>query len=566
MARVFACLVAVAFAAPVWAQTVIQVAPPPPPPPGMAGLPPRDRPVKPGTATLRGRIAAGDTGQPLRKAQVRIVAGDIRENRMTTTDAQGRYEFKEVQAGRYNITAQKGSYVSLQYGQQRPFEAGKPLEVLDGQTIEKIDFVLPRGGVITGRIFDEFGEPLSDAQVSAMRYQTMGGRRRLVNAGRSAMTNDIGEFRLYAIPPGQYYLSATLRNMSMLGDSDDRSGYAPTYFPGTPTIADAQRVTIAVGQILNDVSMALMPTRTARVSGTAVDSQGRPMAGMVMPVPKTDMTMMMIGPPAQIRPDGSFSVNGLAPGDYTLQVQAMGPDAESAYADVSVSGDDITGLRLVASRPSTLSGRVIVDPAAAKSLLPSQFRVTASPVRVDTVMMFGPMSGPVAVKDDWTFEVKARPGAPMRVSLAGSPGGWTIHALRYRGSDVIDSGIEFKPGEDVAEIEIELTNQITEVSGLVTNSRGDTVKDYSVVVFARDRERLGPGSRYLRSGRPDQDGRFKVTALPAGSYYAIALDYIEVGDATDPEVLDRLRDKATSFSLGDAEKKTLDLKLTTSSP
>jgi hypothetical protein len=353
--------------------------------------------------------------------------------------------------------------------------------------------------------------------------------------------------------------------MNMMGDSDDRSGYAPTYFPGTPAIANAQRITIGVGQIMNDVTMALMPTRTARVSGTAVDSQGRPMAGMVVPVPKTDMTMLMIGPPGQIRPDGSFSVNGLAPGDYTLQVQAMGADGEAAYADVSVNGEDISGLRLVGSRLSVLSGRVIVDPAKAKSLQPSQFRVTASQVRMDTIFMMGPMAGPSAVNDDWTFEVKARPGAPMRVSLAGSPAGWTMRALRYRGTDVTDSGIEFKPGEDIADLELEITNQISEVAGLVTTSRGDVTKDYSVVVFAQDRERLAPGSRYVRSGRPDQDGRFKITALPAGAYYVVAVDYIETGDATDPDVLDRLRDRATSFSLGEGEKKTLDLKLTTSS-
>ena len=563
--RAHVCLVALLLGAPTWAQTVIQVAPPPPPPPGMPAMPTRDRPVNPGTAVLRGRVIGADTGQPLRKAQVRIVAGEIRENRMTTTDADGRYEFKEVPAGRYNITAQKGSYVSLQYGQQRPFEAGKPLEILDGQTIEKVDFMLPRGGVITGRIYDEFGEPLADAQVSAMRYQTIGGRRRLVNAGRMATTNDIGEFRLFAIPPGQYYLSATLRNMNMMGDTDDRSGYAPTYFPGTPTISDAQRITIGIGQVLNDVTMALMPTRTARVTGTAVDSRGQPMTGMVMPVPKSsDMMAMMFGPPGQIRPDGSFTVNGLAPGTYTLQAQVMGADSESASAEIVVNGDDISGVRLVGSRPSTLSGRVIVDPTAARSLRPSQFRVMSTPAQTDFIV-FGPMIGPAAVNDDWTFEVKARPTGPMRVTINGSPPGWALRAMRYRGTDVTDSGIEFRPGEDVTDIELEITNQLTEVSGLVTNGRGETVKDYSVVVFAQDRERWTAGSRYIRSGRPDQDGRFKVPALPAGPYYVIALDYIEPGDATDPSVLDRLKEKATTFSLNDAEKKVVDLKLTTGS-
>jgi hypothetical protein len=214
----------------VFLSTAVSGQPPPPPPPviiqvppGMPGvpmpqMPPRDnaQPATPGTATLRGRVVAADTGQPLRKAQVRIFAAELRENRMATTDADGKYEFKELPAGRYNVSASKGSYVVLQYGQQRPFEAGRPVEILDRQTVEKVDFALPRGGVITGRILDEFGEPLADAQVAAQRYQNMGGRRRLVPAGRPAMTNDIGEFRLFAIPPGQYYLSATLRSMGMM--------------------------------------------------------------------------------------------------------------------------------------------------------------------------------------------------------------------------------------------------------------------------------------------------------------------------------------------------------------
>ena len=86
-----------------------------------------------------------------------------------------------------------------------------------------------------------------------------------------------------------------------------------------------------------------------------------------------------------------------------------------------------------------------------------------------------------------------------------------------------------------------------------------------MIVFAQDRERWAPGSRYVRTGRPDQDGRFKITGLPAGQYYVIAVDYVEPGDATDPEFLERVRTKAMRFSLTDGEMKTMDLKLHQSS-
>jgi hypothetical protein len=570
MTRVWFWLVSLVFAA-----TAVSAQPPAPPPPmiidmpaGVPGvqmpqMPPRDTAssTKPGTATLRGHVVAADTGQPIRKAQVRVMAAEVRENRMTTTDADGRFEFKLLPAGRYNVSASKGSYVGLQYGQQRPFEPGKPLEILDGQTVEKVDFALPRGGVITGRILDEFGEPLADAQVAAQRYQNVQGRRRLVPAGRPAMTNDIGEFRLFAIPPGQYYLSATLRNMGM-GDTDDRSGYAPTYFPGTPNMAEAQKVTIGIGQIVSDLNMALLPTRTARITGTAVDTAGRPMMGMVMSVPRGDSMMMMFGPPSQIKPDGSFSIGGLAPGSYVLQTPG-GPDGEYASAEVTINGDDVSGIRLVGSKPSKATGRVVVDPAAAAALRPSTLRVTVQPVVFDTPMMGG-TGGPAVVNDDLTFELKTRPGK-MKIALAGPMQGWSIRAVRYRNVDITDSGIEFRANEDVTDIELELTNRVTDLSGLVNDGRGAAVKEYSVVVFPQDRDKWTPSSRYMRTGRPDQDGRFKLTGLPPGDYHIVALDYVDPNDWNEPEYLERVRSKATSVTIGEGETKSVDLRITTAS-
>jgi hypothetical protein len=553
MSRVYFWLVTLVFC------SIAAVAQPP-----MPQGPPRDnaQPKAAGTATIRGHIVAADTGQPLRKAQVRITSGELRENRMTSTDADGKFEFKEVIAGRYSVNASKGSYVALQYGQLRPFEPGKPLEILAGQTIEKVDFALPKGAILTGRVLDEFGDPLPDAMVSVQRYQNMGGQRRLIPAGRTSMTNDVGEFRLFAVPPGQYYLSATMRPMGMMGDTDDRSGYAPTYFPGTTSIAEAQKVTVGLGQIVSDMNMTLMPTRVSRIAGTAVDSQGRPMSGMVMAVPQNDSMMMMFGPPAQIKGDGSFVVSGLAPGRYMLQVRGPTGEGEGASAEVTVSGDDVNDLRLVATKPSALTGRVIVDPAAAQALRPSSLRLGLQPTRIDMMMMG--MTPPAVVNDDLSFALKASPGQ-FRVTLFNQPTGWAVRAVRYRGTDVTDSGIEIRPSEDVADVEVELTNRLTDLSGVVTNAKGEAIKDYSVIVFPQDRDKWTPNSRYMRTSRPDQDGRYKVSGVPAGQYLVIALDYLDQNEWNDKEFLEKIRSRATSFSLNDGEAKSVDLRITTGS-
>src|SRR5439155_15520394 len=145
-------------------QIIIGQLPPPPPAPMPGGMqaPARDASQKTGTARIRGHVVAADTGLPLRKAQVRAVSPELRENRLASTDAEGKYELRDLPAGRYQVSVTKGSYVSLSYGQSRPFEAGKPLEVPDAQVIEKVVFPLPRCGSIAGKGVDEFGERIAD--------------------------------------------------------------------------------------------------------------------------------------------------------------------------------------------------------------------------------------------------------------------------------------------------------------------------------------------------------------------------------------------------------------------
>ena len=323
------------------------------------------------TATLRGHVTAGDSGQPLRKAQVRLIqiggfqpgaTGTGRENRLTTTDADGLYEFKDLPAGRYNLMATRTSYVGVQWGQRTPTEPGKPLEILAGQTVERVDFTLPRGGVITGRIVDEFGEALSGIQISAVQSRMVNGQRQMAG-GRSWSTDDLGEFRLYGIPPGQYYVQATWRRLGP-GDpnSVDQTGYPQTYFPGTINVADAQRITVAAGQTISDVAMMLSAIKTARVEGSVVDSTGRPVTGASLMLGQTTPGGGSSWSGSSLRPDGTFVFASLAPGEYMLSIQPGQGAKETGSMKLTVGSEDIKDLRLVTAPPSTVSGRLIVDP------------------------------------------------------------------------------------------------------------------------------------------------------------------------------------------------------------
>ena len=96
----------------------------------------------------------------------------------------------------------------------------------------------------------------------------------------------------------------------------------------------------------------------------------------------------------------------------------------------------------------------------------------------------------------------------------------------------------------------------------MTDARGQSLKDYTVVVFAQDQQKWAlPMNRWTASARPDQDGQFKFTNLPAGTYYAIAVEYVAQGEWSDPEWLARASKKATRFILDEGTTKMLELKL-----
>src|SRR5262249_27905753 len=148
----------------------------------------------------------------------------IREGRSTTTGPDGLYEFKELPASRYTVTVSKGSYVTLAYGQTRPMQQGRPIELGENQALDKVDVALPRGAVITGRVIDEFGEPVADANVMPMQQRFLPGGRRLTPMGRNSSTNDAGEFRIFGLAPGQYYVGVSVRDPASFGgtENDDR--------------------------------------------------------------------------------------------------------------------------------------------------------------------------------------------------------------------------------------------------------------------------------------------------------------------------------------------------------
>ena len=519
--------------------------------------PARDAPPPTGTSAIRGRVIAASGDRPLAKAEVHAIAGAMHVDKAVLTDANGRYEIGELPAGRYTIVASKPNYVRASYGQRRPLGPGTPIDVAAGQIATRIDFSMQRTGAIAGRIVDELGDPAAGVQVSAMRRMFVNGENRLVNGGPPQMTNDVGEYRLWGLMPGQYFVSATLR--SAMGDSNDTIAYAPTLYPGTPNPIEAQRIAVAAGQTIAGINLTLLPVTPSRIAGVVVDSRGQPMSGAFVNVLHRSGASPMGGAGGtQVKPDGTFAIGGLAPGEYTLRASMMGNQDEVATADITIGGD-VTNLQLVAAKLSTLRGRVVFDKSGAKPPAASALRVFISH---PSATPMSSMDGNATPKDDGTFEVKIGAGLSLvRAGVFGT-GDWRLaRVLTADGADVIDAGLDVPVNGVVDGITVEMTSRHNELTGTVVDANGAKVRDCVVVVFAQDSRRWIANTRFYSVSRPDADSVFHMR-LPAGDYLAAAFDDPDTtGPYNAPEILQQLRERALAFTIGETEKKSIEVPL-----
>src|SRR4051812_13483255 len=333
--------------------------------------PARDQPAQPKDAVtpagrITGRVIASDNGRPVKRARVFVTAVELPGGRGVLTDDQGVFDLTELPAGRYTLTVSKTGFVSLSYGQRRPLQAGTPLQLNDGQTLKGIEFQLPRGSVVGGRVLDEDGEAMPGVMVRVMRYQYLQGERRLTPAG-TGQTDDKGMFRVWGLMPGDYYVSAVARGGPFGGgpfggggfggfgqggpggpggfggrggrgaaaggpqgggnNDQEQINYAPTYYPGVPSVNEAKAVTLGLSQEQLDINFNMLLVHVARISGHVLNPDGTPVtSGNVNLGLETGGgggrgAQIGVNYGGRIQWDGGFTIGNVAPGRYLLRAR-----------------------------------------------------------------------------------------------------------------------------------------------------------------------------------------------------------------------------------------------------
>jgi hypothetical protein len=516
-----------------------------------------------GTAVIRG-IVTSDTGTPVRRAQVRANVGGQPGARTTATDVDGRFELRDLPAGRWTLSASKPGFVTQRYGQRRPFETVQPIELTDGQKMDGANFSLLRGGVINGRLQDDLGDPAANVRVIVQRRQMVDGSRRLVGMGVNDETDDTGSFRLYGLAPGEYYVSATPRP-GLIEQPGDLGAYAPIFYPGTFDVSEAQRVVVGAGEEVS-IGFSLLPVRLSRITGTVVSQSTEVSGGMVQLSSSTDVSE---GPVftqgGGIANDGSFTINNVPPGSYVLNARSgvgnrggrgarPAGEIEIGTLSVVVGESDLTGVTVVLTRGASISGTVVTEGSAPITL--SNLRVVG---RASRAMRGQNMQGS-GVSSTGGFQLSSLVG-PLSLRVENLPQQWMVKSIMLGSTDVTDGTFDLRGTEQIANARIVLTDRLSEVNGTV-KARNQAAKDSNVIVFAEDPALWTFPTRYVRTSRTDAQGRFTLRGLPPGANYLVAaVDSLEEGEWQDPEFLERLREDASRVSFREGESKTVGLEL-----
>ena len=512
------------------------------------------------SGVVRGRVFTAEGGSPLARATVTIFSADGRGNerpRTVRTDSRGEYELRNLEAGKYLLHATRNGYLRQRYGRKTSSGSGRrqrgtPLSLASGQVLDGINFTMIRGGVVEGTVVDQHNEPRSRVTVRLSSFESYGGERKLFPVSRDE-TDDRGRFRLFDIPPGSYYLSAAPPFFYGRMGGEERS-FPPIYYPGVPTPLEAAKVQVAAGEEVGGFYFTLVETRSYSASGRVLTAEGKPAHAVWIISRRESGEAFLAGMESSANTDlqGEFKVTGLLPGRHRLHARA-GEDQMPRMAStaVEVADRDIEGLTLVLGAGAEVTGRIVTD-RQDSDLDWRRIRLEMDPKGESSRIFFGGESG--RVEEDFTFKIKNLPEASYRLVVRLPPGNHYVESIRLQNEELIDRPIEVGSADRLDEVEIYVSSEGAQVSGVVEKEEArEVAQGATVLVFAADSDFRGPHSRFTRTTQTDQRGRFSLKGLAPGEYLLCAVADHESGLESDLDYLDSLERDSERIDLASGQ-------------
>lgn len=473
------------------------------------------------SVTVAGHVLRLDTGEPLKKARVALRSHPGEEfSFFSLTDEQGRFLFENIPPGSYDLEVSRNGYVDA--------EAIRTLA--PGQNMTNLVFKLAHTAAISGHVFDEDGEPIAKAAVITYRASKRQGKEQEIGDD-PVLTNDLGEFRIFDLAPGRYYVAVNYRpedpvHRYLPPNQKLITGYLPSYYPNTVDPAKAQAISVRPGDEIRSVEFFLHASRFVTVRGRVLCAvvENSAASGTVSLNPQgPGLAQALQGLNGNFRvKDGGFVLRNVPPGSYDLTASIRSGESGDwhiARRRLEVGNSDVDGVTITISRGVDISGRLVWEGTPPNDL--GNLHIGLDPL--GEVHRF--FSRP-AIKPDGTFQFKNVPEGSYRpvVHLYGPVVNFFLKSARYGSTAITDAGFTVQAGTDLS-LELTMSSRVARLSGVVLDANSLPAASATVVLIP-DPPHRGVVWQY-KSTTTDQNGKFSMSGLTPGEYKVFSWDFAD---------------------------------------
>jgi len=495
----------------------------------------------PATGIIRGVVLNTDNA-PLSGARLELTGPD--GVLVMRADAEGQFAFLNLARGGYRLSVKKEGYIREEYGQKKPGGIGSPIILEEGKTIPSVAFHLQRAPTISGEVRNEDGIPIANILVQAMRRSYGVRGNRTISLFSSTLTDDKGNYRLYWLDSGDYYINASylpqLPTPVNANEDVPRAAYAATYFPGTSNSVDAELVHME-GANGRDLNFRLQRAPAVMVRGTvySVLSGAPTPAKVTLKSPEESGSTSRYD--AETDAKGVFELAGITAGTYLLSARPLVGNGEIGYSKIDVlnidrpRADVVVGpgagvnVRLFGEVPPSVSLRSL-----SVSLLPLETYLPSAPTSITRA------NGTVIVPN-------VQPGDYL-VQVSGLPESGYVKTARSGEKDVLEQFLTVQYQNSPAPLDIQLAFDGGQITGTVTNAAGQAMGSATITLVPDPMRRHRPDQ--YRVVTADEGGRFAVGGIPPGEYKVFAWESIETNAWMNADFMKSYEDFGAPATVG----------------
>jgi hypothetical protein len=508
--------------------------------------------------SIEGLVLQAGSNDPIAGARVTIsrvqttpppIGAPVAPIPAVNTDSQGKFVLKDVEPGQYRLQVAKNGYARAEYGEPIVGAQGRPLAVALDEAVKGVVIHLTPGGNVSGRVRDLSGQPVVGVPVMLMKIAYNPSGQKTYTSGGSTRTNDRGEYRLYWVTPGRYYLNTGSTqgapvNIGGGGASPNevQDVYTSTYYPNVTDISYATVLNVQSGAELSGIDLSITRQQLYKVRGRVIDSRtDRPPQNASFSFSSRSLTgggfvMSGLSNTKYNNTDGSFEMRDVAPGTYGIGVTVPDPANPSpssliaqpnqprAQAAVNVVSGDVENVTLIVTPPVSLPGRFSVEGlslAAVPTL--DRVRVQLAQSMDTTAFLPNASSSTSAVSTEGTLKIDNLLPGDYRVTVSNMPAGYFLKSVRLDQSDGMDQLLHVT-ASPLGQLEVVLSPNGGQIEGTVLNDKQQPLNGIQVVLIPEQRR-----TRFdlYSTSRSDQAGRFSMKGIPPGDYKIFAWEAIE---------------------------------------